>query len=99
MSSWLLQEFEKYDDAIFTFICSTEDLNTNHPDILPQEFRWTLFDKLYKRLCGNSKINTQDVEVGPEGYKSLGRAFYRSSHAPIINLVFSYLQEKHQQYN
>lgn len=98
MSSWLLQEFEKHDNVIFTFICSTEDLETNHPDIPPQEFRWELFDKLYRRQCVASPINVQDVEVGPEGYESYGRAFYRSKHTPIINLIFAYLQDKQQQY-
>lgn len=98
MSSWLLQEFERHDDVIYTFICSTEELATNHPDILPQEFRWNLFDRLYERYSDKSRINVQDVIVGPEGYQSLGRAFYRDKHAPIINLIAAYLQEKQQLY-
>ena len=98
MSSWLLQEFEKNDDAIYTFICSTDELSTNHPDFLPQEFRWELFDKLYKRKSNTFQINIQDAVVGPAGYQSLGRAFYRDKHAPIINIIVAYLQEKQQLY-
>jgi len=98
MSSWLLQEFERHEDAVYTFICSTEELDTNHPNFLPQEFRWKLFDRLYIRQANTSHINVQDVIVGPEGYQSLGRAFYRDKHAPIINVIVAYLQEKQQLY-
>lgn len=96
MSSWLLHEFEMQDDAVFTFICSTDELTTNHPDFLPQEFRWELFDRLYKRRINAEGINVQDVIVGPEGYQSLGRAFYRDKHSPIINIIVSYLRDKQQ---
>ncbi|MDE5875886.1 MAG: hypothetical protein K2H47_00035 [Muribaculaceae bacterium] len=98
MSSWLLKEFEEQEDVIFTFICSTEELNTNHPDILPQEFRWKLFDKLYQRQVNTLQLRVQDIVVGPEGYQSLSRAFYRDKHAPIINIIVAYLQEKQQEY-
>ncbi len=98
MSSWLRAEFEKRDDVIYTFICSTDDLDTNHPSYLPQEFRWELFDKLFRRQSGVANINIQDVVVGPEGYQSMGRAFYISKHAPIINIVVAYLQEKQELY-
>lgn len=64
MSSWLLQEFERHEDAVYTFICSTEELDTNHPNFLPQEFRWKLFDRLYIRQANTSHINVQDVIVG-----------------------------------
>lgn len=67
MSSWLLQQFEILDDAIFTFICSTDDLKTNHHDMLPQIYRWILFDKLYQRQARKYRINIQDVI-----YKFLG---------------------------
>ena len=98
MSSWLLQEFEKHEDAIYTFICSTDKLATNHPAFLPQEFRWNLFDRLYQRQANTSNIKIQDVAVGPEGYQSLARAFYRNRHKPIINIIVNYLQEKQQLY-
>lgn len=40
MCGWLLEEFSNRPDAVFTFICSTDDLDTNHHDLLPQQFRW-----------------------------------------------------------
>lgn len=84
---------------IFTFICSTEELETHHPDILPQEFRWALFDALYHRQVHTSEIKIQDAVVGPRGYQSLGRAFYRDAHAPIVHIIADYLLEKQQQYS
>ena len=98
MSRWLLEMFEQTGDVIYTFICSTEELSTNHPDFLPQEFRWNLFDKLYQRESTKSHINVQDVIVGPEGYQSLGRAFYRDAHEPIIQIIVSSLEDKQRQY-
>ena len=98
MSSWLLQAFEKNQNTIYTFICSTEELETNHPNFLPQEFRWELFDKLYKRQDNIPHIHVQDVVVGPDGYQALGRAFYRDNHIAIINLITAYLEEKQRSY-
>ena len=94
MSSWLLQEFQMHENAVFTFICSTDDLDTNHPLILPQDFRWALFDKLYKRRRDISHIRIKDIVVGPEGYQALGRVFYRDRHAPVINIITAYLNDK-----
>lgn len=94
MSSWLLQQFDKHEDAVFTFICSTEELDTNHPDKLPQDYRWELFNRLYARIAESVNINVQDVVVGPDGFQSFGRAFYRDKHAPIIHFVASYLKGK-----
>ncbi|MDE6265700.1 MAG: hypothetical protein K2M11_11245 [Paramuribaculum sp.] len=98
MSSWLLQQFTELEDTIFTFICSTDELATNHKGLLPQSYRWALFDKLYHRQAGTARINIKDVIVGPDGFQSLGRAFYRDKHAPIIHIVSAYLQEKQQLY-
>lgn len=98
MSSWLLQQFNDHENAVFSFICSTEDLATNHPDQSPQSYRWNLFDRLYRRMAQKAEINTQDVIVGPDGYQSFGRAFYRDRHASIIHIVAAYLQEKQNQY-
>lgn len=98
MSSWLLQQFNDHENAVFSFICSTEDLATNHPDPSPQSYRWNLFDRLYRRMAQKAEINTQDVIVGPDGYQSFGRAFYRDRHASIIHIVAAYLQEKQNQY-
>ena len=97
MSSWLLEQFENHKEAVFSFICSTEDLATNHPDQSPQLYRWNLFDKLYRRLAEGSGINIQDVIVGPDGFQSFGRAFYHDRHASVIHIVASYLQDKQRQ--
>lgn len=94
MSTWLLQQFDKYENAFFTFICSMDELDTNHPDKLPQVYRWELFDRLYMRMASHMRVNVQDVVVGPDVFQSYGRAFYRDKHATIINFVAEYLQEK-----
>lgn len=46
LSKWLLHQFELNENAIFTYICSTDELTTNHIQIEPQEYRWKLFDTL-----------------------------------------------------
>lgn len=102
MSAWLMKQFESHENAIFTFICSTDDLNSNHKDLLPQKYRWRLFDTLYRyqqRKSGfKDSINTMDVIIGPIGYQTFGRAFYRAKHTPIVHIVSDYLQEKQQYY-
>lgn len=97
MSSWLLQQFLSQENAIFCFICSTDELENNHPTIKPQMYRWSLFDKLYQRMLNKISFNIQDVIVGPEGYQTFGRAFYRDKHAPILHLVVAHLKEKQHQ--
>ena len=98
MSAWLLQLFKTYDNVVFTYICSIDDVISNHNNIAPQLYRWTLFDRLFQRIKPIANIEVQDVIVGPEGYTTYGRAFYRNSHAPIIYIVSAHLQEKQQQY-
>lgn len=49
MCTWLFRQFGEQEDAVFTFICSIDELATNHPDALPQDYRWRLFDRLYQR--------------------------------------------------
>lgn len=99
MSSWLIEQFDVHRDAIFTFICSIDELETNHPGDLPQTYRWNLFDRLYQRYSEKAGVNVQDVVIGPEGFRSFGRAFYRDCHAPIIHIVTAYLQEKQMLYS
>lgn len=94
MSSWLLKLFEEHEDTIFTFICSIDDIDSNHPDDSPQVYRWNLFNRLYQRMAGKVKINILDVMVGPEEFLSFGRAFYHDKHAAIIHIVAAHLQEK-----
>lgn len=97
MTSWLLQQFEHHDNAIFTYICSTDEIVCNHNQITPQLYRWTLFDRLFQRIKSIADINVQDIIVGSEEYKTYGRAFYRIAHAPIVHIVSAYLQEKQRQ--
>ncbi len=102
MSRWLMKQFIMHKDAIFTFICSTDELITNHKGLLPQNYRWQLFDSLFKhqqKVSGNNEtINVTDVIIGPVGYQTFGRAFYRSKHTPIVHIVSSYLEEKQLYY-
>lgn len=99
LSSWLMEMFDKYPDAIFTYICSTDELETNHNNLAPQMYRWRLFDMLYKRSClRHGRVNIQDILIGPEGYQSSGRAFYRDKHSPIVHIVTAHLQEKQQEF-
>lgn len=97
MCAWLAARFSGHRNLIMTFICSIDELTTNHPSITPQKYRWNLFDLLYKRTISQkiiSNINIQDVIIGPEGFQSYGRAFYRDSHAPIVHLIVSHLNGK-----
>lgn len=95
LSRWLIRQFDLHDNAVFTFICSIDPLETNH-SILPEEYRWRLFDKLYRRACVNYglRVNVQDVVIGPDGFRSGARAFYRDRQSPIIHLVVDHLKEK-----
>lgn len=98
MNKWLFEQFELHPNAVFTFICSLDELDNNHKDIPPELYRWSLFDALFQRFIKYNKradILTQDVIFGPEGYLSYTRTFYRSKHAPIINIVGTYLKEKY----
>lgn len=100
MSSWLLEQFEIHDNAVFTFICSTDELPTGTRNYkTPQIWRWTLFDRLFNRIKTKTDLNSMDVIVGPEEYLTYGRAFYRSKHAPIIHIISAHLKEKQNQYH
>lgn len=94
MSNWLFQQFQQMSDAVFTFICSTADLDTRHNDMLPQSYRWNLFNRLYLRKCAGEDIKIQDVIIGPEGYQSYARAFYHERQSPIIHIISSHLHDK-----
>lgn len=99
MSDWLLCLFKEMEDTVFSFICSTEDLDTHHTHLHPQTYRWELFDRLYQRKNIHKEIKVQDIIIGPEGYQTYGRAFYHENQSPIIHLIVSYLEEKQQNYN
>lgn len=94
---WLMDQLFIYKNTIFTYICSTEDLENNHDNMTPQEYRWNLFECLfnrYKRELQEQGINTKQFIVGSESYQSKARIFYRDSQSPIIHIVESHLREK-----
>ena len=100
MSAWLLLQYNIHDNAVFSFICSTDELpNVNPRALSPQMWRWILFDRLFHRVKDKRDINLQDIMVGPDDYITYGRAFFRAKHAPIIHIVCAHLQEKQRQYS
>lgn len=98
MCQWLIDQFMQFPNAVFSFICSLDPLETNHNKIAPEQYRWKLFDCFYQRNVNKLVklgIESKDIIVGPEGYQSFARVFYRTSHAPIIYLVTNYLDSKY----
>ncbi len=97
MCDWLIEEMQLFPNAVFSFVCSLQPLTTNHPDIEAAEYRWRLFEALYKRnhtRLQYLKIESKDIIVGPDGYKTYAKVFYRQAHAPIIHVVISHLTDK-----
>jgi len=98
MCQWLIDKFQQFPNAVFSFICSTDELATNHPNINPEQYRWNLFEFYYKRNLAKLKdmgIESKDIIVGPEGYQTFAKVFYRICHAPIIHLVENHLSNKY----
>ena len=98
MCQWLIDQFEKLPNSIFTFICSTEEIKTNHPNLSSVQYRWRLFEFLYHKYKSNLKamgIESRDIIIGPEGYQTFARVFYRLKHAPIIHIVIANIQSKY----
>lgn len=102
MSQWLVEQFMLHGDAVFTFICSIDPLDSRHGNLAPEKYRWNLFDSLYRRACslnpGLHDVLIQDIVIGPDGYQSFGRVFFRDRHAPIIHIVIDHLKEKQDLY-
>ncbi len=98
MCQWLVEQFLQFPKAVFSFICSTDPLETNHSSIAPEQYRWNLFEYFYQYNIDRLKeigIESKDIIVGPDGYQSFARVFYRVSHAPIIHLVIAHLENKY----
>lgn len=98
MCQWLIEQFLQFPNAVFSFICSTDPLETNHNKIAPEQYRWDLFEIFYQRnidKLGKLGIESKDIIIGPDGYQSFARVFYRTSHAPIIYLVTDHLDSKY----
>lgn len=99
MCQWLMEQFMQFPNAVFSFICSIDPLDTNHKGITPSEYRWNLFEYFF--LHNIDKLHALGIEsksiiVGPDGYQSFARVFYRTRHAPVIHLVFAHLHHKYQ---
>ena len=84
--------------CLFSFICSTDPLETNHRNIAPELYRWNLFEYFYRHNIDRLNklgIESKDIIVGPDGYQSFSRVFYRTSHAPVIHLVATHIENKY----
>ena len=98
MCHWLCNQFMMFPNTVFSFICSTDPIDSRHTDVIPELYRWSLFDNLYKRYSRhleNLGIRHNDIIVGPIGYQTFARVFYRDQHASIIHFVTSHLNEKY----
>ncbi len=100
MCQWLIDKFLQFPNVVFSFICSTDPLETNHEIFTPEQYRWNLFDFFCQRYISRLDIlgiESKDIVVGPDGYQTFARVFYRTSHAPIIHLVINHLNNKYSQ--
>lgn len=98
MCSWLLGQLKLFPNAVFSFLCSLDPLETHHNDLPPEQYRWLLFERLcqrYQLQLENAGINTQKLIVGPEGFQTYAKVFYRDRHSSIIHLVVSHLTNKY----
>jgi len=60
MCQWLIEQFMQFPNAVFSFICSTDPLETNHKKIAPEQSRWNLFEFFYQRNVG--KLDELGIE-------------------------------------
>lgn len=98
MGHWLLDQFQLFPEAVFTFICSIDELEIKRTEMRPELYRWKLFDVLTKRLLPQMKglgISVQDITVGPEGFESFARVYYRQKHASVVHVVIANLKSKY----
>lgn len=71
MCEWLIEQFLLFPNAVFSFITSTDLLDTNHRDIEPVQYRWNLFEFFYQRNISKLYelgIESKDIIIGPEDY-------------------------------
>lgn len=98
MCNWLFNQFLLYPNAVFSFICSTDPLDSRHIDILPELYRWNLFESFYIRYQSKMEdlgIRSKGIIVGPDGYQTYARVFYRDKHSSIIHIVVAHLNSKY----
>lgn len=99
LCEWLMEQFLQFPNTVFSYICSTDPLATNHHTLPPSLYRWKLFESLYSRQIArlhNLEIQSKNIIVGPDGYQTYAKVFYRPSQAPIIHLVIDHLNSKYQ---
>lgn len=97
MCQWLTEQLLQFPNAMFSFICSTDPLETNH-QIAAEQYRWNLFEFFYQRnkaKLNEHGIESKDIIVGPDGCQTFARVFYRTSHASIIHIVIAHLTDKY----
>lgn len=97
LCSWLIGQFLIFPNSVFSFICSTNPLDTNHEDLSSEEYRWALFESLLKRnkrKLDDLEIISRDIIVEVGEFRTYARVFYRGEHAPIIHLVTDHLTQK-----
>lgn len=98
MCRWLLEQFNMFPNAVFSFICSIDPIDSRHINMPPEQYRWNLFERFYsrnKRLLDDLKIKSNEIVVGPVGFQTYARVFYRDKHSPIIHLVMDNLSNKY----
>ena len=98
MCDWLIEQFLLYPHSIFSFICSLEPLTTHHNQLSSEQYRWSLFEILFKRNISRLEklgIHSKKIIVGKDDYQTDARVFYRDKHAPIVHIVESHIKEKY----
>ncbi len=48
-----------------------------------------------KKRLNELNIHSKFILVGPDGYQTYARVFYRDRHAPVIHLVIDHLKDKY----
>lgn len=100
MCQWLIDQISIFPNAVFSFVCSTDYLETHHQGISPELYRWNLFNNLYIRCLPKllvMGIDSKDIIVGPDGYQTFAKVFYRTQLAPIIHIVAEHLHNKYRE--
>lgn len=68
MCQWLIEQFVQFPNAVFSFICSTEPLETNHSSIAPEQYRWNLFEYF---ACVSNDFMDRFCPVGKSSRKTV----------------------------
>lgn len=98
MSKWLLEQFLQYPNSVFSFICSTDELDVRHATLKPERYRWELFECLFRRIAAALEmhgIRSKDIVVGPDGCQTYAKVFFRDRHSPVVHIVAAHLADKY----